>query len=71
MHYPAAITSHVVVPRRTARLRTEAAAAPLASLKADAWRNWWTMNVEAPPAIGARQTRSVGARGRMVVPPRS
>lgn len=69
MHYTAAITSHFVAPRRATRRRTEAVA-PLAPLQAGAWRNWWTMNVEAPPAIDARQTRAVGARGRMVVPPR-
>jgi hypothetical protein len=72
MHYTAAI-SHFGTSRRATRRRTEAAA-PVAPLKAAplraAWRNWWTMNVEAPPAIDARQTRAVGARGRMVVPPR-
>lgn len=71
MHYPAVISEFLVVPRRDERRRSEAKdATPLPPLKVGAWRNWWTMTVVEPPAIDARQTRAVGARGRMVVPSR-
>jgi hypothetical protein len=69
MHYVATITEFLVAPRRAPRRRRLAEnVTPLRSTKvAGAWRNWWDMSVEQPPAPGSYTTRPIGAGGRMVV----
>lgn len=66
MQYVATITHLFVAPRRAARRPVVADVEPLRSTPAGAWRNWWNMSVEEPPAVGSYRTRPVGARGRMV-----
>ena len=66
MQHVATFTQFFVAPRRVARHRTVEDVEPLRSTPAGAWRNWWNMSVEEPPAVGSYRTRPVGARGRMV-----
>jgi hypothetical protein len=70
MHY-FAVVSHLVLrggPLTRIRARTEQGSAEAPHLPAapGAWRNWWSMPVVEEPPAGARQTRVVGARGRVV-----
>ncbi|GAA1931304.1 hypothetical protein [Nocardioides marmoribigeumensis] len=48
------------VERPAAKLRPRSAARASA-----AWHNWWAMSVVDPPSVTARQTRTIGTRGRM------
>jgi len=69
MHYAAIISEALIYGDKSAavdqRKRGRASSQPLPQIVAGAWRNWWAMSVEDQPSPTARQTRVIGARGRM------
>jgi hypothetical protein len=73
MHFPAVRSDHMLTwarPRRNATKVRFAEPQPPAAWGTwrRAWRNWWDMSVVEDVPFAVRQTRVIGARGRMVPP---